>query len=102
MEEIKYIESLKTQTTPKDRVYKVPTAEIDFDSYLPRKWGVEYIELDDEARELEACIIAGKNYLIEGDKGLGKTQLVHNICFKHNIPIVSIAEGTMAVLFLLI
>lgn len=96
MEEIKYIESLKTQTTPKDRVYKVPTAEIDFDSYLPRKWGVEYIELDDEARELEACIIAGKNYLIEGDKGLGKTQLVHNICFKHNIPIVSLgcSDGT--------
>jgi MoxR-like ATPase len=98
MDKIEYIESLKTtnESTPKDRVYKVPTAQIDFDNYLPRKWGVKYIELDDEARELEACMLAGKNYLIEGDKGLGKTQLVHNICVKHNMPIVSLncSEGT--------
>jgi len=98
MDKHEYIESLKTtkQNAPTDRVYRVPTAEIDFDSYLPQKWGVEYIQLNDEADELEAYILQGKNYLIEGDKGLGKTQLVHNICDKHNIPIVQLhcSEGT--------
>lgn len=97
MEEQKYIKSLENVVNDQQhRVFKVPTAEIDFDSYLPTKWGVEYIQLDDEADELEACILNGECYLIEGDKGLGKTQLVHNICLKHNIPIVPLncSEGT--------
>ena len=92
-----FIESIKTnEKTNTPRVYKVPTAEIDFDNYLPRKWGVDYVQLTDEADELEHVILKGGNYLIEGDKGLGKTQLVHNICVKHNIPIISLncSEGT--------
>lgn len=97
-----YIESLsKTMTNeskidPMDRVYRVPVADIEYDNYLPTKWGVEYVQLNDEADELEAMILSGKNYLIEGDKGLGKTQLVHNICLKHNIPIVPMncSDGT--------
>lgn len=95
--EKQFIESLKT--TPDNqsvRTYKVPTAEIDYSNYAPTKWGVEYIQLSDEADELEACLLKGMNYLIEGDKGLGKTQLVHNLCYKHNLPIVPIncSEGT--------
>lgn len=96
--EQEFIKSIKTSTNdePKDRVYRVPTAEIDFDNYKPVKWGVEYIQLSDEADELEQCMLAGMNYLIEGDKGLGKTQLVHNLAFKHNIPIVTLncSDGT--------
>lgn len=95
--EKQFIESLKT--TPDNqsvRTYKVPTAEIDYSNYAPTKWGVEYIQLSDEADELETCLLKGMNYLIEGDKGLGKTQLVHNLCYKHNLPIVPIncSEGT--------
>tara|TARA_B100001750_G_scaffold144681_1_gene115504 strand:+ start:710 stop:1675 length:966 start_codon:yes stop_codon:yes gene_type:complete len=99
-DKLDYIKSLQTSTEeiPKlnQKVYKVPTADIDFDSYLPVKWGVEYIELTDEAQELEYFILNGLNYLIEGDKGLGKTQLVGNICHKHKIPIVSLncSDGT--------
>jgi len=57
---------------------------------------VEYVQLSDEADELEACLLKGMNYLIEGDKGLGKTQLVHNLCFKHQLSLVPIncSEGT--------
>lgn len=95
--EKQFIESLKTtQANPISRTYKVPTAEIDYTNYNPSKWGVEYVQLSDEADELEACLLKGMNYLIEGDKGLGKTQLVHNLCFKHQLPIVPIncSEGT--------
>lgn len=96
-EKQEYIESLKsTKTANVERIFKVPTAEIEFDNYLPVKWGVEYVQLTDEADELEAMILTGKNYLIEGDKGLGKTQLVHNLCVKHNIPLIPMncSEGT--------
>lgn len=95
--EKQFIESLKTtQGNTIDRTYKVPTAEIDYTNYMPSKWGVEYVQLSDEADELETCLLKGMNYLIEGDKGLGKTQLVHNLCFKHQLPIVPIncSEGT--------
>jgi nitric oxide reductase NorQ protein len=95
--EKQFIESIKpTQDKPLSRTYKVPTAEIDYKSYLPVKWGVEYIQLSDEADELEACLLKGMNYLIEGDKGIGKTQLVHNLCLKHSLPIIPIncSEGT--------
>lgn len=95
--EKQFIESIKpTQVDPSARTYKVPTAEIDHTNYLPTKWGVDYVQLSDEADELEACLLKGMNYLIEGDKGLGKTQLVHNLCFKHTLPIVPIncSEGT--------
>ena len=73
-----FIESLKVtnENHSLNRVYKVPTAEIEFDSFLPTRWGVEYVQLSDEADELEAFILGGNNYLIEGDKGLGKTQAV--------------------------
>ena len=95
---LEYIKSLdKTQqNTLTNKVYKVPTADIDFDNYLPTKWGVEYHEINGEAQELEYYMLNGLNFLIEGDKGLGKTQLVHNLCVKHNIPIVPLAssEGT--------
>jgi MoxR-like ATPase len=91
-----FIESLKTKVNDKDRVYRVPIAEIDFTNYKPVKWGVKYVQLTDEADELEQCMLTGMNYLIEGDKGLGKTQLVHNLCVKHDMAIVSLncSDGT--------
>lgn len=96
MDYIKSLDNSTEKNVSSARTFKVPTADIDFDTYLPHKWGVEYIELEDEARELETCILKGENYLVEGDKGLGKTQLVNNICVKHNIPIVTLncSDGT--------
>ena len=97
-DKLDYIKSLQKEEKPivSKRVFKVPTADIDFDSYLPVKWGVEYKELDDEAQELEHFILEGLNYLIEGDKGTGKTQLVNNICVEHKVPIIPLncSDGT--------
>ena len=97
MTDHEYIKSLKTNNDVNvDRTYKVPTAEIDYDNYIPVKWGVEYVQLSDEADELEQCMLNGMNYLIEGDKGLGKTQLVHNLAHKHLMSIVALncSDGT--------
>ncbi|MBT5643024.1 hypothetical protein HOJ44_07905, partial [Candidatus Bathyarchaeota archaeon] len=54
MTDHKFIESIKAKndTDSRKRVYRVPTAEIDFGNYTPVKWGVEYIQLADEADEL--------------------------------------------------
>jgi MoxR-like ATPase len=96
VDEQNYIKSLQTSKDGETRTYRVPTAEIDYSNYEPVKWGVDYIQLDDEADELEQCMLAGLNYLIEGDKGLGKTQLVHNLAHKHGTPIVTLncSDGT--------
>ena len=96
VDEQNYIKSLQTSTDVETRTYRVPTAEIDYSNYEPVKWGVDYIQLEDEADELEQCMLAGLNYLIEGDKGLGKTQLVHNLAHKHGTPIVTLncSDGT--------
>ena len=55
-EKQEFIESLKTNENNAPRVYKDPTAEIDYENYLPRKWGVDYVQLTDEADELEHVI----------------------------------------------
>lgn len=94
--EKKLIESVDSTTKEVPRTFKVPVADIEYDNYLPTKWGVDYVQLSDEYDELEQVILKGKNYLIEGDKGLGKTQAVHNICLKHNMPIIPMncSDGT--------
>ncbi len=73
----------------------VPVATIDYDSYLPHKWGVEYVEIDGEARELEAFIMADKEhakpYLIESEKGMGKTLLINDICLENKIPCITLS-----------
>ena len=79
---------------------RVPVADIDYNSYLPFKWGVEYVQIDDEAEELEMFIMAdkanSKPYLIESEKGMGKTLLISDIALKHKIPLItmSCSSGT--------
>jgi len=71
---------------------KVPVADIDFDSYMPYKWGSEYVEISDEARDLEHFIMnTDLPYLIESEKGMGKTLLVTDIALKHNRPLVTLS-----------
>jgi len=69
----------------------VETADINFEQYNPNNlndWG-DYIEIGDELKLLE---INMKNtdipYLIEGDKGLGKTLMIHTLCRKLKIPLI--------------
>jgi len=76
-----------------------PTSPIDFDQYDPKNlvdWGT-YKEIGDEMKLLEANIYGdGMPYLIEGDKGLGKTLMVHTVCRKNGFPLLeySCSNGT--------
>ncbi len=76
----------------------VPVADIDYDSYLPYQWGSEYIQIKDEAEELESFIMSKEMipYLIESEKGMGKTLLITDIALKHKIPLItmSCSSGT--------
>lgn len=89
-----YVEHLTKgkKMSPNTVVGQVPVAEIDYDSYLPRKWGDEYIQINNEAEELEQFILEAKfPYLIEGEKGMGKTLLITDIALKHNIPMITLS-----------
>lgn len=78
---------------------QVPTQAIDFDQYDPKNlvdWG-RYIEVGDEKKLLELNMKDAKiPYIIEGDKGLGKTLLVHTICREQGYPLLehSCSNGT--------
>ena len=77
----------------------VPTADIDFSQFDTKNlinWGT-YIEISDEKKILRHAIMNGKlPYLIEGDKGIGKTLLVHTICREEHLALVdySCSSGT--------
>lgn len=77
----------------------VPTADIDFSQFNPNNiidWG-KYIEIDDEKKLLLHNIMYGNTpYLIEGDKGIGKTLMVHTICRESKIALIeySCSNGT--------
>jgi len=86
----------KKESAPQtNTVRKVPVADINYDSYLPRKWGVEYVDIDGETEELETFIMADKDnakpYLIESEKGMGKTLLINDIALEHNIPLITLS-----------
>ena len=61
----------------------IPTAEIDFSEYNPENIQVwdEYIPISNEVEHLQKAILTAKYpYLIESEKGQGKTLLVHTLC----------------------
>lgn len=102
-EVLQYIKSMgkpSTNTNTKATVNtgrEVQTATIDYNSYMPFKWGVEYKQIDNEAEQLEKFIMnSSLPYLIESEKGMGKTLLVTDIALKHNLPLytVSCSSGT--------
>jgi len=73
----------------------IPVLEINYDMYLPISFG-KYIELDGELDTLQKAINLGLPFLIEGEKGIGKTLAVNAACCKDNIPMVaySCSSGT--------
>tara|TARA_R110000824_G_scaffold8714_1_gene39405 strand:+ start:8520 stop:9425 length:906 start_codon:yes stop_codon:yes gene_type:complete len=72
-------------------------AEINYEQYNPKNiviWD-KYIEIGSERRELEKAIVDGNTpYLIESEKGQGKTLLVHTICKENNIALVTEPVGS--------
>jgi MoxR-like ATPase len=78
---------------------RVPTADISYEAYDPknlRNWG-DYVDTHSEKKELTNSMDkANFPFLIEGDKGIGKTLLVHSICRETNTPLVELrcSSGT--------
>ena len=61
----------------------IPVLPIDYDQYSPDNIDVwdEYIPISDEKERLTMAIMEGTiPYLIESEKGQGKTLLTHTIC----------------------
>ena len=79
-----------TTTTPEHTTSNVSGfGEIDFDQYKPFSWG-KYVELNDEREKLLEQFNQPNPfpYLIEGDKGLGKTLCVYDVAFAEQCHLV--------------
>lgn len=75
----------------------IPTLPIDFDEYDSKNIDVwdTYIPISDEKDKLSRAIINAKfPYLIESEKGQGKTLLVHTICKENNIALIEEPVGS--------
>lgn len=71
---------------------RIPVVPINYDMYLPFSFG-KYNPIGNEVEILETIIATSKNpkpFLIEGEKGIGKTMLVHELCTKHKIPLITV------------
>lgn len=74
----------------------IPFAPINFDEYHPDNIDVwdNYIEMANEYKEVTRAIAkATFPYLIESEKGQGKTLLIHDICKKNRIALIEEPVG---------
>ena len=89
----------KTIMKDKKMNLRIPTLEVDFEQYDPKNIDVwdTYIEIGNEKERLTQSIMSAKiPYLIESEKGQGKTLLTHTICKEKGIALVNepIGVGT--------
>lgn len=92
--------SMKTQTETKQdnstlesfnsNMNGVPFVEINYDLYKAKLYGLTYKDVDGEAVRAEQLIRSGFHFILEGDKGLGKTLLVNDLCHTLEVPLVPI------------
>ena len=88
----------KTETTCTDLSNEttIPTAVINFDEYDPRTIDVweNFISMNGEKERATQIILdAGNPFLIESEKGQGKTLLIHTICKENNIALIEEQVG---------
>lgn len=74
---------------------KIPTIPVNFDLYKPTRFG-KYVELGNEISMLENAIENGLPFLMEGEKGVGKTMAVTEACARTDTSLVtfSCSSGT--------
>jgi len=82
-----------------DMITSIPTLTIDFGQYDPKNIDVweTYTPISDEKDRLTMAIMSANiPYLIESEKGQGKTLLTHTICKENGVALVSepIGVGT--------
>ena len=72
-------------------IYKVNMSQ-----YQAQKPSKDYYDFDDIEFDIASHIESGKNLLLEGHSGIGKTQKVHEECAKRKIKLVTLMcnEGT--------
>jgi hypothetical protein len=81
----------------------IPTLDIDFEQYDPNNIDVweEYIPIGNEKERLTMAIkSANLPYLIESEKGQGKTLLTHTICKENGVASVSYTHLTLPTILL--
>jgi MoxR-like ATPase len=67
---------------------QIPTIPVNFDMYVPKRFGT-YVKMGDEVEDLTTAINAGLPYLLEGEKGIGKTMLVTEVCAETDTNLVT-------------
>lgn len=74
---------------------QIPTVPVNFDLYKPIRFG-KYIEMGNEISMLENAIENGLPFLMEGEKGVGKTMAVTEACARTDTALVtfSCSSGT--------
>ena len=90
--ETEFMSRMESETIPD----VVPTARINFEEYNPNNIVVweKYIPIADEEERLTKAILnAVDPYLIESEKGQGKTLLVHTVCSKNKIALIEEPVG---------
>ena len=73
-------------------ITSIPTLAVDFDQYDPKNIDVweKYIPIGDEKDRLTMAIMSANiPYLIESEKGQGKTLLTHTICKENGVALVN-------------
>ena len=83
----------------KEMQVRIPTLAVDFEQYDPNNIDVweDYIPIGTEKTRLTQSIMSAKiPYLIESEKGQGKTLLTHTVCKENSIALVNepIGVGT--------
>jgi MoxR-like ATPase len=80
-----------SKTIMKDKT-RIPTLSIDFEQYDSNNIDVweTYIPIKDEKKRLTMALMSANiPYLIESEKGQGKTLLIHTICKENGIALVN-------------
>lgn len=75
-----------------DMITSIPTLAVDFDQYDPKNIDVweKYVPIADEKDRLTMAIMSANiPYLIESEKGQGKTLLTHTICKENGVALVN-------------
>lgn len=76
------------KTKPFEIEGQIPTVPIKFDLYKPVRFGT-YIPMGNELELLHCAMEEGLPFLMEGEKGIGKTMAVTEACALKDVPLIS-------------